>query len=66
MYKKAYSFIDELKGTEMFQLRKELGKEKDPELRAKLERALNIMEQRKLADQRYIINKIIIIIIFIY
>jgi len=55
MYKKAYSFLDDLKTGEMATLRKEIGKEKDPDQRAKLERALNIMEQRKAADERYVL-----------
>lgn len=50
----------------MEQLRKEIRKEKDPEQKAKLERALNIMEQRKQADQRYLPPRLVLRTICIF
>lgn len=52
MFKKSYSFLEQLKTTEMEMLQNEIKSVQDVKERGKLERALEIMVQRQKAEQR--------------
>jgi len=52
LFKKTYGFLHELRGEEKEILRKQITTEKDPDMKQKLERGLEIMEQRERAEKR--------------
>jgi len=52
LFKKAYSFLDELKEKEIQELKQKIIEEKDPVMKEKLQRGLQILEQRRLQEKR--------------
>jgi len=52
LFKKSFSFLDELKNKEIEDLRKQLKREKEPEEQTKINKAISILTQRMAAEKR--------------
>lgn len=51
LFKRTYGFLDDLKIEEMETLKRDIRREKDPEMKEKLQRGLQLMQQRQLAEK---------------